>query len=213
MDHLDATKSMATERYTLDEMAPAERDAFEEHFFDCSECADAVRDATKFAAGVRTREGLVPLPIPVPVPAPARFNWWAVAASVFAAGLSYQSFWVMPHIMAIRTQVAPASLAEAITLESVSRGANEQVVHVVHRDEAVALTFPIETNEPQAFYICEVRDAAGRRRASLSVSRAQASEPVWMVLPPHTLPSGHYKLVIRGGDREIAAYAFVVEVR
>jgi hypothetical protein len=90
---------------------------------------------------------------------------------------------------------------------------NEQVVKVVRADEAILLTFPIETNEPLALYICEVRDDAGKTRASLSVSGAKASEPVLMVLEPHTLPSGHYKLVIRGGDREIAAYPFTVEVR
>jgi hypothetical protein len=83
----------------------------------------------------------------------------------------------------------------------------------VRADEAVALTFPIETDKPQAFYVCEVVDAAGKTRASLSVTGAKASEPVLMVLAPNTLPSGDYKLVIRGGEREIAAYPFTVEVR
>jgi len=209
MNHEDAVKSMATERYTLDEMEHAERDAFEEHFFECSICADDVRDAEKFAAGVRTSEGR--LPVPMPLPAPHRFHWAALAASLLLVGISYESFWMIPHMRA--SQGTPASLGEVIALESTSRGANEQVVKVVRADDAVALTFPIETDQPQAFYICEVRDAAGSTRASLSVPRAKASEPVLMVLRPHTLASGPYKLVIRGGDREIAAYPFTVEVR
>jgi hypothetical protein len=213
MNHEDAKKSMATERYILDEMEPAERDAFEEHFFECSICSDDVRDAAKFAAGVRTSEGRLPVPVPVPLPAPRRFNWLALAASLLVVGISYESFWMILHMRAAQAQVASASLGEVITLESASRGANEQVVKVVHADEAVALTFPIETDEPRPFYICEVRDATGKTRASLSVPQAKASEPVLMVLAPHTLPSGPYKLVIRGGDREIAAYPFTVEVR
>ncbi|HXA20092.1 MAG TPA: hypothetical protein VN380_24155 [Thermoanaerobaculia bacterium] len=218
MTHEYAKTSMATERYTLDEMESAEREDFEEHFFECSRCADDIRDAAEFAAGVRTWKGKVPVQmrpvqIPVPVPSPSRSTWLAVAASIFAVGLGYESLWVVPHLKATQAQLAPASPGEVIQLESISRGANEQVSKVVRADEAVALTFPIETTEPQPLYICEVRDDAGKVRASLPVSRAKASELVAMVLAPHTLSSGHYKLVIRGGDREIAAYPFMVEVR
>ena len=207
MEHQDWIDLLAAESYTLGELEPAKRDAFEEHFFDCPVCSNDVRDAAKVVAGIRTRD------VRAITPAAPRLKWWAVAASVLAAGLSYQSFWVMPHMRAAQAHVAPAALAEVITLESASRGTNEQIVRVVRADEAVVLTFPIETNEPQPLYICEVRDDAGKTRASLSVPRAKASEPVLMVLAPHTLPSGNYKLVIRGGDREIAAYPFTVEVR
>ena len=204
---------MATERYTLDEMEPAERNAFEEHFFDCSFCADDVIDSAKIAAGAR-REALdVPVPVPMPMPVPRRSNWWAVAASIFAVGLGYQSFWVVPHLKAALAQIAPAFLGEVITLESESRGANEQIVNAVGSDEAVVLVFPIETNEPRAYYTCEVRNDAGKTLVSRTVPRAKASEPVSMILQPHTLRTGKYKLVIRGGEREIAAYPFTVEVR
>lgn len=211
MNHEDAVKSMATERYTLDEMEPAERNAFEEHFFDCSVCADDVVDSAKIGAGVRREELHVPVPVPMPLPAPRRSNWWAVAASVFAVGLGYQSFWVVPHLKSAQTQVI--QVAEAIPLESESRGSAEKVVRVVRRDEAIPLTFPIETTTPQALYVCEVHDDAGKTRASFTVTRAEASELVRRVLMPHTLSSGDYKLVIRGGEREIAAYPFTVEVR
>jgi hypothetical protein len=212
MNHEDAVKSMATERYTLDEMEPAERDAFEEHFFECSFCADDVIDSAKFAAGVRS-DGRVPVQPPMPVPMPRRSNWLAIAASVFAVGLGYQSFWVVPHLKAALAQIAPAFLGEVITLESASRGSSDQVVKVIRADEAVVLMFPIETDEPLAFFTCEVRDDDGKMLVSRTVPRAKASEPVSMVLQPHTLRSGHYKLVIRGGEREIAAYPFTVEVR
>jgi len=210
MNHEDAMKSMATERYTLDEMEPAERDAFEEHFFECSRCADDVLDAAKVAAGVRSDGHAV-----VPMPMPVRSYRWAIAASItiLASGLGYQSLWVVPHLKAAQAKVAPASFGEVIALESASRGASDQVVKGVRADETVALTFPIETDEPQTFYVCNVVDDAGKTRASLTVPRSKASEPVLMAIAPHTLSGGHYKLVIRGGEREIAAYPFTVEVR
>ena len=82
MTHDDAMKMMAAERYILGELEPSERDAFEEHFFDCTICADDVRDSTKFADGVRTSDARVKV---------ARFNWWAAAASVFVVSVVARS--------------------------------------------------------------------------------------------------------------------------
>jgi hypothetical protein len=41
----------------------------------------------------------------------------------------------------------------------------------------------------------------------------EANDPVPLVVAPGVLSSGNYQLVIRGGDREIAAYPFTLEVR
>jgi len=53
MAHDEAIRSQAAERYVAGELAPAERDAFEEHFFDCPECAEEVRWELVFAANAR----------------------------------------------------------------------------------------------------------------------------------------------------------------
>src|SRR5450631_2029029 len=39
MDHDVVVRQKMTERYLLDELDPAARDEFEEHFFDCADCA------------------------------------------------------------------------------------------------------------------------------------------------------------------------------
>lgn len=210
MNHDDAMNSMAAERYILDELEPSERDAFEEHFFECTMCADDVRDSAKFAAGVRTSDARVKV-----LPA-ARFNWWAVAASVFAAALGYQSLVVVPQMrMAMNKQTQPAPVmrlaAETVVLEPQSRGTSVRVT--VRRDEAVPFTVAIPNSDPHALYICEILDDANHVRASVRVPGEEASDPVPLVVPPGRLFSGDYKLVIRGGDREIAAYPFTMEVR
>ncbi len=43
MDHELATATQAAERYVLGELTPEQKEDFEEHFFSCSECAEAVR--------------------------------------------------------------------------------------------------------------------------------------------------------------------------
>ena len=132
MNHDDAMEMMAAERYILGELEPAERDAFEEHFFDCSVCADDVRDSAKFAAGVRTSDARVK------APTVGRFNWWAAAASVFAALLGYQSLVVVPQMrMAMHTQTQSAPVmrlaAEAVVLEPQSRGTGVRVTVQIGR--------------------------------------------------------------------------------
>ena len=48
MDHDQAIKQRAAERYLLDELSPEERNHFEEHYFMCVQCADDVRAAFAF---------------------------------------------------------------------------------------------------------------------------------------------------------------------
>ena len=43
LDHLKATKRNVADRYVLGELSPAQREEFEEHYFECAECAEDVR--------------------------------------------------------------------------------------------------------------------------------------------------------------------------
>ena len=53
MEHDWATRLVAAERYLLGELSDAERDQFEEHFFDCPACAEEVRAGAIFEANAR----------------------------------------------------------------------------------------------------------------------------------------------------------------
>ncbi len=48
MDHATAVSTNAVERYLLKELSTSERDAFEEHLFDCSVCAEDVKATAAF---------------------------------------------------------------------------------------------------------------------------------------------------------------------
>ena len=48
MNHDQAVRSHAAERYLLDELEPAERDAFEGHYFDCTDCFDHIKQGSEF---------------------------------------------------------------------------------------------------------------------------------------------------------------------
>jgi len=53
MDHNDAVRQQAAEKYVLGELPHALRDEYEEHFFDCAECAVDVKAIAAFADTAR----------------------------------------------------------------------------------------------------------------------------------------------------------------
>ncbi len=53
MDHTEAAKTAAIEKYLLGELPESQREDVEEHFFSCPECAEQVRLAAVFHANAR----------------------------------------------------------------------------------------------------------------------------------------------------------------
>jgi len=54
MDHAEAARTAAVEKYLLGELSETQREAFEEHFFCCPECAERVRLGMVFRANARS---------------------------------------------------------------------------------------------------------------------------------------------------------------
>src|SRR5215475_2656073 len=78
MDHADAMRLNATERYLLNELDNIQLEEFEEHMFDCQECALDVQTASIFLE--HTKNILAeptPQPVRPPVPHPAPSSWFA----------------------------------------------------------------------------------------------------------------------------------------
>jgi len=53
MNHQEALRRSAVEKYLLNEMPQPERDEFEEHFFGCQECAADLRATAAFLDGAK----------------------------------------------------------------------------------------------------------------------------------------------------------------
>ena len=91
MDHNEAIKEMAAERYLLNELTPELRDDFEEHAFGCPECALDLRAGSTF---INIAKGELPeLVAASPAPSqaePARpikktFDWHSWLRPAFAS--------------------------------------------------------------------------------------------------------------------------------
>jgi len=64
MDHNDALRQQAAEKYVLGELPQSLRNEFEEHFFECQECALDVKAAAGFVDNARAvwRQPRTPYP-------------------------------------------------------------------------------------------------------------------------------------------------------
>src|SRR3954451_5465222 len=136
MTHDEAKKSMAAEAYILDDLEPAERTAFEEHFFDCTDCTTDVLDAATVADGIRTENTNV-------VAFPRHYPRWAAAAAgaAVAIGLAYQ---YVPQIAGLRhhlsnppTQAAHATAGEQFIALEQTRAAQRK--HLIRGDQITTI--------------------------------------------------------------------------
>ena len=71
MDHDMVVRQKMTERYLLNELDPAARDEFEEHFFDCKDCAFDVQAGALFVEQSKVVLAEKPEPVAAALPATA----------------------------------------------------------------------------------------------------------------------------------------------
>ena len=94
MTHDQIRDGEVIERYVLHKLPPAERQAFQEHFFECDECFQETNVAARFIAGVReaSRSGILAADKTERLPRATRgavFNqWWARAWAMPALAVS-----------------------------------------------------------------------------------------------------------------------------
>lgn len=213
MEHQEATAASLPERYLLGELTAAEADAFEEHYFDCADCADDVRAGMQLMEGGRqlVRERAEPAaPAHVTSIAQhrrARWQWMPyAAAAVFAFAL------VGSLLMREGGAVTPR-LAVATSTADLSGEARAG-------EDAAAVTLPavitiaIPPDPPHERYRLRVVAPNGALLQELPLSREQASDYVSLIVDAgHT--AGTYRVEIEGAGpagqfRHIATRRFTV---
>jgi len=151
MDHDSITKNQTTERYLLRELTETESDAFEEHYFDCQECAERVRCGTELMEYGRevAREGSFTPIVPVP-PQP---KYWTPAlrvgmlAIMLGVGFAvYQTIHVSAPVQQAAVQSPPVQQAalEAVYVHlEAARGVPPSSATGIGRKQRPVLSFAI----------------------------------------------------------------------
>ncbi len=120
------------ERYARNQLGPAERQAFEEHFFACEECFEKLQATERFIAGVRdaARRGRLAAEVPARTAAWRVGAWFIPAFGVSACaalGLAALSGWLyFFQLPRMRGQLSQS--AAELRSEQAKRAALEQEV-------------------------------------------------------------------------------------
>ena len=205
MDHKEAVRLKVTERYLLDELDPELRDQFEEHLFDCQDCALDVRAAAMFveqSKGILAEPAVQPA-VKVPAWVAAKPGWltWlrpAFAIPVLAlllAVLGYQNFVTYPKLMqaANEPQIGPWASVNVST-----RGAGETTVLKAHPGEGFGLLVNFPPQDGFASYVVDLYNPAGKLEWSSLISAAAAGEDRQIYIPGRNRLPGTYTLVVHG---------------
>jgi len=204
MDHDEVVRQKMTERYLLDELDPDKREEFEEHFFDCPDCALDVRAGAMFVeqSKIVFAENPEARVVQVPAPAPAKAGWFAWLRPAFAVSalalllalLGYQNLVTYPRLeQAVnRPQVLPWA-----SLNMSTRGTNAPVIAVPPGGSFLLfVNIPPDSRYPR--YTADLYNPAGKLEWSLTIP-ANSANDMWPVRVPGTnRGSGTYTLAVRG---------------
>ena len=205
MTHQQALETMAAERYLLDEMTEMEKHAFEEHFFDCNDCAQDVRVGEQIRGEVRAAGEAGPRAKSSQartsnvVEFNKRTTWrrastvipWA-AAAMLAMTAGYQSLVVVPGL---RQAIEPQSLSP-VMLREATRG-TVPVVTVSPGQRFITLGIDVMTaSTGDVTY--DLLDAAGKAILSGRTPLPPAGAPLYLLIPADELVRpGRHTLVVR----------------
>jgi anti-sigma factor RsiW len=234
MDHSEAVQQMAAERYLLDELPPDLRDEFEEHVFDCSECAMDLRAGAAFVEEAKAQlPGLIAQDAPGPAresPAASKASkvpWWKslfanplIAGPVFAALLvviGYQNLIMYP---ALRSEATEPRLSPAVTLHAGVRGSAGAAINA-NSKQGVTLLIDVPDVTGYASFSFDLYDPQGKLVWSHGMPSAEQAAAdngsLSLDLPGAGLRQGTYALVVSGvtagGEhREVERESFNIQL-
>jgi anti-sigma factor RsiW len=205
MDHTAVVRQKMTERYLLDELEPEVRDAFEEHYFDCPECALDIRAGAQFVEQSKTvlAESSEPLRGRVTSSGgSARGGWltWlrpAFAAPVLAlllAVVGYQNLVTYPRL---QTELNRAQVLPSASVNFGTWGAGGPPT-TVPDGRGLLLFVRIPPDGPYSRYAADLHNPGGRLVGSFTIVSAEGQDQWPVTVPGIQREAGLYTLAVRG---------------
>jgi hypothetical protein len=230
MDHAEALRLNAAEKYMLGELGQLTREQYEEHFSDCGECAGDLRALSTFISASRellreeatqrqTKGGVI-------IERPIWLNWlrpaFAIPAmGVLLAGLIYQQFVTIPQIRKETGTPVSQAYESAFRIQGATRG--DEVSRVaVSPDETFAINFDFVPQSTFPSFSGAVFDGSGKQVLTFHLQGSLANKEVSVVVPGQGLKPGRYEIVIAGANtthavdraiNEVQRLSFDLEVR
>jgi hypothetical protein len=216
MDHLEAKRLHAAEKYVLGELTADQRDAYEEHYFDCAECAEDVKATLTFVSAGREvfREDPVPSAVAPKELAPrSRWTSWfrpmiaIPAMAVLLLAVGYYSRTSKPQVGVITAPGQTILSSPSFGLRGGDRLENEKTIVQLQGNDSVQLHFDFVPSQVQNFssYTGELQDSASRVLLQFSIPPDRVNKEVNLIVPSGLLHPGDYTLTVFGRDSSSAA--------
>ena len=197
MDHAEAARKLAVEQYLLGELSGPEREEFEEHFFGCPECVEALEAGAGFMQNARAvfREEQALKP------AGHKIRWnsafwtgWRLVPAAAMAGWAVASVLAGYQFLGSPSQSSPFVIAPAISVKATRA---TQDLTFPRRQSIIALTVPHEWEETYPTYQAEIERGTDHR-VLLSSKVAAAQGDFAISIRPKALGPGNYILTLYG---------------
>jgi hypothetical protein len=206
MEHKEAVQLQAAEKYVLGELTGAQRDEYEEHYFDCVECALDVKAAAAFVetgrAVLRAERGEAVAAKPV---RPSRgWLFWlrpAMAVPALAALLAviiYQNAVTIPQAKRDAGLNAGQFLSSTFSLQTANTRGGEELKIRVRPEESFSLKFDFTPAKVFDSYHCKLEDESGRTLLQTVVPGTSVNQEAQFVVPGGLVKPGKYRLVFTG---------------
>lgn len=197
MNHEEAIRIKGTEQYLLNELSPELREQFEEHFFECAECANDLRAGALLieqSKAILAAEAVAP-PREVSVPAAAKASWWAwlrpaIAVPVMALLLAVIAYQNWP------SHRSPQIL-QAAYVNVGSRGAAVPSIST-GRGEGFLLRVTVPTDQTYSSYSADIFAPDGKLSWSLKLPVSAGQDSYFIQVPAGSYNDGVYSVAIRG---------------
>ena len=228
MDHSEAIRLQAAEKYILGELSPDLREQYEAHFFECHECTEEVKSTAAFAGALHRvlRNEIRESANESSAGIRRGFFWlrplvFAPALAVLLGIICYQNCVTIPNLETAAAVAGSAQSADFVSLLGVNSRGDGAKGFPVHRDRPSILEVDIPASTEFSSYLLQLQDGSGRSIHQNSVSAAEAKNTVHIVLPKRSLTAGQYTLVVlgqaptapkAGTSNEVERLTFAVEL-
>lgn len=238
MDHTEAVRLKAAERYLLGELRGEQREQYEEHFFKCTECALDLNAGATFIDSAREVLATEPVGAADAVKQ-GRLGWFAgwlrpALAVPALAGLimivGYQNALEIPKLKTAEANASAPRLLRTYTLiqNRSQRGGSKEFSVPFDRTFALDFDIPVEGKigselvSPRSefeSYRCDIESESGAVEFSFAVTAEEATNAVHLLIPASKLRPGQHNLVVRGvksaqgpgSIKEVARFPFTLE--
>ena len=202
MNHDEALREMATERYLLGELENDARDAYEEHLFSCERCAADLRSAQTFVDGARIELCSMPLK---EEHRPA--SWLSRFASPWLLGpalaaclllLAVQFLVLRPRLEQQVAEAQTPAFLSSLALAGGSARGTKTVEVVAPKNGAFLLEVDIPAETRFSGYRCVLYAPTGDEFWTGDLSQDQAQDTVSLRVPVARTAAGVNVLVVEG---------------